>query len=110
MDEALKTIEMSKERLFAAEVNRVAGDIALLGPESDISNAETRFAQALAIARNQQARSWELRASTSLARLWLERGQRKKGCELLLPVYNWFTDGFQTGDLQEAKTLVEQLR
>jgi len=110
MDEALKTIEMSKERLFAAEVNRVAGDIALLGPESDISSAKTHFAQALAIARDQQARSWELRAATSLARLWLDGGERKKARELLLPAYNWFTEGFRTGDLQEAKTLVEQLR
>jgi class 3 adenylate cyclase/predicted ATPase len=110
MDEALKTIETSKERLFAAEVNRTAGDIALLGPEPDISGAETHFAQALAIARGQQARSWELRAATSLARLWLDGGERKKARELLLPAYNWFTEGFRTGDLQEAKTLVEQLR
>jgi predicted ATPase len=109
MGEALKTIETSKERLFAAEVNRMAGEIALLG-EPHTSNAEAHFVQALAIAREQQARSWELRAATSLARLWLDRGERKKGRELLLPVYNWFTEGFQTGDLREAKTLAEQLQ
>jgi predicted ATPase len=110
MGEALKTIETSKERLFAAEVNRMAGEIARLGPEPDTSNAEAHFVQALAIAREQQARSWELRTATSLTRLWLDRGERDKARDLLLPVYGWFTEGFRTGDLQEAKTLIEQLR
>jgi len=110
MSEALKTIETSKERLFAAEVNRIAGEIALLRPKPDTGKAETHFVQALAIAREQQAKSWELRAATSLARLWLYRGERKRAPSLVLPVYNWFTEGFHTGDLQDAKTLVEQLR
>jgi predicted ATPase len=64
---------------------------------------------ALAIARSQQARSWELRAATSLARLWQEQGKRGAACELLTPVYGWFTEGFDTQDLQEAKALLVDL-
>jgi len=75
----------------------------------DIAQAEAYFQQALAIACRQQAKSWELRAATSLARLWQRQGQRTAARELLAPVYGWFTEGFDTADLQEAKALLEEL-
>jgi predicted ATPase len=110
INEAMTVIETSKERLFEAEVNRMAGEIALLAPERDVRKAETLFTQALAVAKAQSAKSWELRAAMSLARVWRDRGERRKAQELLLPVYNWFTEGFRTADLLEAKTLTEQLQ
>ena len=110
MNEAIETVETSKERLFESEVYRIAGEISLLAPERDLSKAETHFVQALAIAREQNAKSWELRAAMSLARVWHGRSERVKAQELLLPVYNWFTEGLLTRDLQEAKALLEQLR
>jgi predicted ATPase len=71
--------------------------------------AETCFLKALAVARRQQAKSWELRASTSLARLWQQQGKRAEAYQLLSDIYNWFTEGFDTKDLQEAKALIEEL-
>ena len=73
------------------------------------SEAETCLQQALAIARRQQAKSWELRAAMSLARLWQQQGKRGEAYELLAPVYGWFTEGFDTADLQEAKALLDAL-
>jgi len=93
IEEAMTAIENSKERLFEAEVHRMAGEIALLAPERDVGKAVTLFTRALAIARAQKAKSWELRAATSLARLWRDQGERKKANDLLLPVYGWFTEG-----------------
>jgi predicted ATPase len=81
-----------------------------LEPAPDVAKAETHFLRALEIARAQQAKSWELRAATSLAKLWCDRGDRDKARELLVPVYDWFTEGFSTRDLREAKTLVDALR
>jgi predicted ATPase len=75
----------------------------------DEHQAEACFQQALAAARGQQARSWELRTATSLSRLWQRQGKRRAARELLAPVYNWFTEGFDTADLQEAKALLEAL-
>jgi predicted ATPase len=75
----------------------------------DVLAAEARFQQALAIARRQQAKSWELRAATSLARLWQQHGKRQDAYALLAPVYEWFTEGFDTVDLQEAKALLDEL-
>jgi class 3 adenylate cyclase/predicted ATPase len=109
MGKALKTIETSKETLFAAEVNRLAGEIALFGLAPYVTNAETYFAQALAIARGQQARSWELRAAMSLARFWRDQDKVQQARDLLTPVYGWFTEGFDTRDLREAKTLLDSL-
>ena len=71
--------------------------------------AETCFQQALAVARRQQAKSWELRAATSLARLWQQQGKRQEAYDLLAPVYGWFTEGFDTVDLQEARALLDEL-
>src|SRR4029077_17105332 len=88
---------------------RIAGDIALLSPEPDAAKAEVYFERALAVARNQQAKSWELRAAMSMARLWRDQGKVQQAHELLAPVYGWFTEGFDTLDLKEAKAPLEQL-
>jgi predicted ATPase len=107
--EAISTIEATKERWFEAEVHRISGEIALMSPEPDAARAETYFQRALAVARQQQAKSWELRASMSLARLWRSQGKQQQARELLAPVYGWFTEGFDTLDLKEAKALLEEL-
>jgi predicted ATPase len=107
--EGVTAMENTKERWSEAEVHRIAGDIALKGPEHDVSKAEAYFNRALAVARQQQAKSWELRAAMSLARLWRDQGKRKEARDLLAPVYGWFTEGFDTLDLREAKALLEQL-
>ena len=109
INEAMTTIKTSKEKLFEPEVNRLAGEIALLSAEPDIGDAEAHFARSLAIAREQGAKSWELRAATSLARLWKDRGECNKARGLLAPIYGWFTEGFLTRDLQEAKNLLDEL-
>jgi predicted ATPase len=97
------------ERWWQAEVSRIAGEIALLEPERDAAKAEKHFERALAIAHQQQAKSWELRASMSRARLWRDQGKVQQARELLTPVYGWFTEGFDTRDLKEAKVLLEEL-
>jgi predicted ATPase len=79
------------------------------GPRPTWEEAEACFQQALAIARQQQAKSWELRAAMSLARLWQQQGKRAEARDLLAPIYGWFTEGFDTVDLQEAKALLEEL-
>ena len=107
--EAVKTIEATKERWCEAEVNRIAGEIALKSPEPDGGKAEANFEHALSVARQQQAKSWELRACMSLARLWRDQGKVQQARELLAPVYGWFTEGFDTRDLKEAKALLDEL-
>jgi predicted ATPase len=107
--EAITAVETTKERRWEAEVNRVAGEIALKSPEPNTAGAERYLERALEIARQQQAKSWELRAAMSLARLWRDRGKVQQARELLAPVYNWFTEGFDTRDLKEAKALLEEL-
>ena len=109
IDEAIAAVEATGERWFEAEVNRIAGEIARKSPEADTAKAEKYFEQALAIARQQQAKSWELRAAMSLARLWRDQGKAQQARELLAPVYGWFTEGFDTRDLKEAKALLEEL-
>ena len=106
--EAMTAIKTTGERWFEAEVNRIAGEIALKSPEPDAAKAEAYFERALAVARQQQAKSWELRAAMSMARLWRDQGKRDEARELLAPVYGWFTEGFDTLDLKEAKALLEQ--
>ena len=107
--EAITTLETTKETWFEAEVNRIAGEIALKSPEPDAAKAETYFKRALAVARQQQAKSWELRAAMSMARLWRDQGKSQQARELLAPVFGWFTEGFDTLDLKEAKALLEEL-
>jgi predicted ATPase len=107
--EAMTAVETTKERWCEAEVHRTAGEIALRSPEPDAAKAEAYFERALAVARQQQARSWELRAAMSLARLWRSQGKVQQARELLAPVYGWFTEGFSTRDLKEAKALLEEM-
>jgi predicted ATPase len=107
--DAISAIDATKERWFEAETNRIAGEIALKSPEPEAAKAEGYFARALAVARQQQAKSWELRAAMSLARLWRDQGKAQHARELLAPVYGWFTEGFDTRDLKGAKKLLEQL-
>jgi predicted ATPase len=107
--EAVNTMETNKEKWFEAEVNRIAGEIGLKFPEPDAAQAEAYFERALAVARKQQAKSWELRAAMSLARLWRDQGKRNEARDLLAPVYGWFSEGFDTLDLKEARALLEEL-
>jgi predicted ATPase len=107
--EAMMAMETSQERWCEAEVNRVAGEIALMSPERDAAKAEDYFERALAVARKQQAKSWELRAAMSMARLWREQGKRDEAQKILAPVYGWFTEGFDTLDLRQAKALLDEL-
>jgi class 3 adenylate cyclase/predicted ATPase/tRNA A37 threonylcarbamoyladenosine biosynthesis protein TsaE len=107
--EARAAVEATGERLWEAEVHRIAGEIALLSPERDAAEAEARFERALAVAREQQAKSWELRAAMSMARLWRDEGKQDEARELLAPVFGWFTEGFDTLDLKEAKALLDEL-
>ena len=107
--EAMTTMGTTKERWFEAEVHRIAGEIAFKSPQPDAAKAETHFERALAVARAQQAKSWELRAAMSMARLWRDQGKRIEARDLLAPVYGWFTEGFDTLDLKEAKALLDKL-
>jgi len=109
IDEAMTRIEKTKDAWYEAEVNRVAGEIALKSPEPDAAKAQVYFEQALAIARAQRAKSWELCSATSMARLWRDQGKVQQARELLAPVYGWFTEGFDTRDLKDAKALLDEL-
>jgi predicted ATPase len=109
IEEAIAAIEITKEKSFEADINRLAGEIALKSPQLSAKSAEAYFQRALAVARQQQAKSWELRAATSMARLWRDQGKRGEARKLLAPVYGWFTEGFDTRDLKEAKALMEEL-
>jgi class 3 adenylate cyclase/tetratricopeptide (TPR) repeat protein len=107
--EAMARMESTKEGWCEAEINRVAGEASLKSPDPDVRKAEAYFERALSVARQQQAKSWELRAAMSMARLWRDQGKRDEARELLAPVYSWFTEGFDTRDLKEAKALLEEL-
>ena len=109
LDEALEWVARNDERLYAAEAHRIRGELLLRQPTPDPAGAQRCFEQALAVARAQQAKSWELRAATSMARMWQQRGRRDDAHKLLEPIYNWFTEGFDTADLQDAKSLLDQL-
>jgi predicted ATPase len=107
--EAMTAAETTKETWCEAEIHRTAGDIALMSPEPDAAKVQAHFERAIAIARAQKAKSWELRATTSLAQLWRDHGKRQQARDLLAPVYGWFTEGFDTADLKEAKALLDEL-
>ena len=107
--EAITAAETSKERWFEVEIHRIAGELALMSPNRDTVKAEGYFERALTIARKQKAKSWELRAATSTARLWRDNGKPQQARELLAPVFGWFTEGFDTGDLKEAKAMLGHL-
>ena len=109
IEDAIDKEERSMEKALEAEVNRIAGEIALKSPAPDTEKAEKYFDRALAVARQQQTKSWELRAAMSMARLWRDQGKPQQARELLAPVYGWFTEGFDTRDLKEARALLEEL-
>ena len=107
--EAMTTMKTTKENWCEAEINRVAGEIALQGIEPDATKAEACFATALEIARKQKAKSWELRAATSMARLLCLQGKRAPARDILAPIYGWFTEGLDTLDVREAELLLKKL-
>jgi predicted ATPase len=107
--EAMTAAETTKERWLEADTYRMAGEFALLSGEPDTAKAEAHFERALAIARKQQAKSFELRAAMSMARLWRDQGKRAEARDLLAPVYAWFTEGFEMPDLQDAKALLDEI-
>jgi predicted ATPase len=107
--EALAALEASERGDLLAETYRLQGELRLRQAVPDAAQAKACLHQALAIARRQQAKSWELRAATSLSRLWQQQDKRDEARELLAPIYGWFTEGFDTADLQEAKALLDEL-
>jgi predicted ATPase len=107
--EALPLLEASERGDMLAEAYQLQGALLLQQANPDTVRAEACFQQALAIARRQQARSWELRDAMSLSRLWQQQGKRTEARELLAPIYGWFTEGFDTAELQDAKVLLEEL-
>jgi predicted ATPase len=108
--EALTMMEASGRGDLLAEAYRLQGTLLLQQAVPDAVQAEARFQQALVLARRQQAKSWELRSALSLCRLWQQQGKRAKARALLAPIYSWFTEGFDTADLQEAQALLKVLR
>jgi predicted ATPase len=108
LDEALDRVERTRERWYEAELHRRKGEAFLITSTSPVE-AEACLARALAVAREQGARMWELRAATALARLWRERGKLSEARDLLASVYDWFTEGFDAPDLREARTLLQEL-
>jgi hypothetical protein len=109
LTEALTVLEGSGQGDMLAEAYRLHGVLLLRQTTPDAAQAEACFQQALVIARRQQAKSWELRVAMHLSRLWQSQGKRSAAYELLAPIYRWFTEGFDTADLQEAKALLEEL-
>jgi predicted ATPase len=109
LEEALGWVERNDERLYEAEVHRIRGELLLAQHIPDPQRAESCFQQALTVARGQQGKSWELRAAMSMARMWLQQKRSDEARQLLAPVYDWFTEGFDTADLIEAKALLDAL-
>jgi predicted ATPase len=107
--EALELTQSTGEYWYAAETHRLTGELLLRQDLLAAAQAEVSFQHALALARRQQAKLWELRAALSLARLWRQQGKRAEASTLLAPIYEWFTEGFDTADLQEAKALLDEL-
>jgi predicted ATPase len=109
LSEALDRVGRTGERWFEAELHRRNGEILLCLPERDQGGVEACFRRAMDVAQEQRSRMWELRAATSLARLWRDQRRRSEARDLLAPVYDWFTEGFDTPDLKEAKALLDEL-
>src|SRR5229473_5313516 len=119
--EALATVDKTGERYYEAELYRLKGQLTLQkfqvsgskfqvppSPQAE-AEAEACFLQAIEVARRQQAKSWELRAVMSLSRLWQQQGKKAEARRMLAEIYGWFTEGFDTKDLQEARALLEEL-
>jgi len=107
LDDALQIVERTGERWLEAELHRHKGELVLRDGQPDA--AEELFRKALSIAKQQEAKLWQLRAAVSLARLCRDRGHRTEARDLLAPIYEWFTEGFDTPDLKEAKVLLDEL-
>jgi predicted ATPase len=110
LDEALALVDDTEARFYEAKLHRLKGVLLVKQAIPDTSQAASCCQQSLSIARRQQAKSWELRAATSLARLWQSQGKRQEAYDLLQPVYGWFTEGFDTADLKDAKALLQELK
>jgi class 3 adenylate cyclase/predicted ATPase len=109
LTEALSLVGKNGDRFYEAELHRLKGELLLQQSLDNTAEAESSFHQAIAIAQHQQAKSWKLRAAMSLSRLWQSQGKRPEAQQSLDEVYGWFTEGFDTADLQEAKVLLEEL-
>jgi class 3 adenylate cyclase/predicted ATPase len=109
LEEALAAVQQNEEHHYEAEVYRLRGELLLQQSAAQQGEAEKYFHQALTVARRQQAKSWELRAAMSLSRLWRQQGKRQEAHDLLAPIHSWFTEGFDTADLQDAKMLLGEL-
>jgi predicted ATPase len=107
--QALDRVKTTGERLYEAELHRLMGEVLSSHPERDLAEAKACFRRAVEVAKEQGAKSLELRAATSLAGLWAEQGKRAQARDLLAPVYGWFTEGFDTADLKDAKALLDEL-
>ena len=105
----MTAVQTTRESWCEAEIHRIAGEIALMSPEPDAAKAEAYFKRALAIGRAQHTMSLELRAAMSMARLWRDQGKLQQAHDILAPAYGWFTEGFDTLDLKDAKTLLNEL-
>jgi predicted ATPase len=109
LTEALVLVDTMGVRFLEAELYRLKGELLLQQNSNNQAEAESCFQKALDVACQQHAKSWGLRAATSLARLWQQQGKRQEAHDLLAPVYNWFTEGFDTADLIDAKVLLDEL-
>jgi class 3 adenylate cyclase/predicted ATPase len=107
--DAMEAAVTTKETWCEADLHRIAGEIARMSPDNDTTRAEAYFERALALSREQQAKSWELRAAMSMARLRRDQGKRQEASDLLASVYGWFTEGFDTLDLKQAKTMLDEM-
>jgi predicted ATPase len=105
----LALAETTGERWYESELYRLKGALLLQQSSDNQAEAKSCFQHAISTAQNQQTKSLELRAATSLARLWRQQGKHQAAHDLLAPVYNWFTEGFDTADLQDAKALLDEL-
>jgi predicted ATPase len=105
--EALAQVKKTDERYYEAELRRLKGELLLM--QGDKTEAEASFHKAIEVARRQQAKSWELRATVSLCRLWQKQGRVDEARQTLAEIYGWFTEGFDTPDLKEARALLEEL-
>jgi predicted ATPase len=108
--DALEQVERTGVRWNEAELHRLRSELLLALPQPDQAQAERCFRQALAVGREQDAKMWELRAATSLSRLWAGQGKHAMAHDLLAPIYSWFAEGFETADLRDAKALLDELR
>jgi predicted ATPase len=109
LSEALADVSETDAHFLEAELYRLKGELLLSSSSDNATESGTCFHKAIAIAQSQSAKSWELRAATSLARLWQQQGKRQEAHDLLAPVYEWFTEGFDTADLKDAKALLDEL-